>query len=726
MIASRAKTPRRPQPRYGASLQPGAWLRWQEMIWEIVSTPDEGDHSTTVDLRALDTGERTRVETRDLLLGEHASSVIFAPTRDALRAKLAQDTPPPYRASAGAVAPGLLRRADEMIANVERVRRAVREREAQARLRGDRFKRTPAVRQAVADITRTTGRYSVATYYDHAARVDRCNGDRARLAESLHRSTHHTTRFSDTTIAFVDAYLLRYYARTPPISQTSFYDEILQPELKRLHGLWVDPNKCPHGLPQDLIEELLNRKIPIAAILQNPEKAALLSPVELPSWSWMNQYVRYVAGLPDRGKALITARYGSERWEREHLVFDHFVQRAATPLQYVFADHTLLNVFAVDEASRSKPIRLWLTLLIDAYSRSVLGFALLHEEPSIDSIQTALLQAIWPKRLPEGWATADRPWACYGVPVQLFLDNALAHHSHSLENLARAIGCDGQYNTIDLMLRPPYRGRYGAIIERYFRTLKARLRARVAGALQSSRPRDVSTALRQACLLYEDVYDAILQEIVAYQHHPHTELGNMTPHEKWIEGLAYGPPLVPPLTDDLARNFWRMEPTTRVISHQGICAFGMHYWSTALNAAPACDKDGVRIRYTFHYAIDNIACLALFRDGGWVGDVGAQELRRPDGSYRTVSVAAREMARRLAKERDGTTRNWLSEQDRADALTARRRAEQSVAQRAHAQTRTGVGVPAPVKGGAPVGKPGTDPYTASLSSFAQEDGSARG
>jgi hypothetical protein len=116
----------------------------------------------------------------------------------------------------------------------------------------------------------------------------------------------------------------------------------------------------------------------------------------------------------------------------------------------------------------------------------------------------------------------------------------------------------------------------------------------------------------------------------------------------------------------------------------------------------------------------------LFRDGGWVGDVKAQELRRPDGTYRQVSVAAREMAQRLSKERYGTTRNWLSEQDRADALTSRRCAEQEVAKRAHAQTRGGAGQAAPVKGAAPVSAPGNDPYTASLWTFAQEDRPARG
>jgi hypothetical protein len=64
----------------------------------------------------------------------------------------------------------------------------------------------------------------------------------------------------------------------------------------------------------------------------------------------------------------------------------------------VFADHCLLDVFVVDEASRRRVNRLWLTVLIDAYSRGIVGMALLYEAPCIESIQSALLHGIWPKR----------------------------------------------------------------------------------------------------------------------------------------------------------------------------------------------------------------------------------------------------------------------------------------------------------------------------------------
>src|SRR5260370_851487 len=177
-------------------------------------------------------------------------------------------------------------------------------------------------------------------------------------------------------------------------------------------------------------------------ILDNQEKAVLLTQIEMPSPAWFYAYARYVEAQPDEGETLITQRLGKGMWEQFHLVFDTFVHRAQFPLQYVFADHWLLDAWIVDEETRQQPSRLWLTLLIDAYSRSILGMALLYEDPCIESIQQVLRHAIWEKTSHHALGI-EQEWVCYGIPQQLFLDNAWAHHSHSLENLSRVISRNG-------------------------------------------------------------------------------------------------------------------------------------------------------------------------------------------------------------------------------------------------------------------------------------------
>jgi putative transposase len=370
-------------------------------------------------------------------------------------------------------------------------------------------------------------------------------------------------------------------------------------------------------------------------------------------------------------------------WEQFHLVFDTFVHRAQFPLQYVFADHWLIDAWIVDEETRSKPSRLWLTLLIDAYSRSILGMALLYEDPCIESIQQALKHAIWEKT---SLSAQSQEWVCHGIPLQLFLDNAWAHHSHSLENLARVISRGGTYNSIDLVFRPPYKGRYGAIIERLFKNFSGQVKELVAGAIQSSDPKAVRTAAKKACLLYPDMNRLFHRLIVKYQHTPHRELQGMTPHQKWSQGIeSSGYPLVPPCTPAIERLFLRMHSQTRQVRSRGIPAFGLNYWSADLGGIERVDRTGVAIQYHFRYDPTDISRICLFRNGEWVGDGYARELQQADGTYRQISLAEWKMAKHLAgsleSQTEGQTPAELALVSDLQTLSKKRTQERKAAQR---------------------------------------------
>jgi putative transposase len=323
------------------------------------------------------------------------------------------------------------------------------------------------------------------------------------------------------------------------------------------------------------------------------------------------------------------------------------VHRAQFPLHYVFADHWLIDAWIVDEETRQKPSRLWLTLLIDAYSRSILGMALLYEDPCIESIQQALKHAIWEKRSHQAFGL-EKEWGCYGIPLQLFLDNAWAHHSHSLENLARVLSRNGTYNAIDLVFRPPYKGRYGAIIERLFKNFSGQVKELVAGAIASSDPKIIRAAANNACFLYTDMKRLLHQLILNYQHTPHRELQGMTPHQKWSEGIqSSGLPLVPPPSPAMDRLFLRMDSQTRQVRSKGIPAFGLNYWSTELGGIERVDRTGRAIQYNFRYDPVDISRISVFRNGEWIGDGYARELQQADGRYLLLSLAEWKAAKRL-------------------------------------------------------------------------------
>lgn len=657
------------------ALKPGQYLHWQNQTYRIVSfLPDR----LTLQVEHIQTQQQHDLQLQTLLLDipNSQEAPIFAPSLEVLQARIAQQTPAQTITPVDDLPQTLLARADTIIHIAQWVEQQVAEHLRQAALRGELGYRTQAIQTALAQLEQPI---SLPTYYRHLRCYRQYNGDRGSIAASFHRSTFNQSTLNSAQLHFIDTLILRFYARQPPIRPSTLY-KIAAATLKHTTSFWTDPIKCGSDMPEDIIAELLNPDIPITTLLSNPEKRSLLTAITLPSRSWLYTYLRWFQQQPDRGQHIITARYGYETWEREQQVFDTFVTRATLPLQYVFADHWLLDVFILDDATRSHPIRLWLTVLLDAYSRSILGMALLHETPRIESIQNALYHAVWPKTSHQE-LDLDGAWICYGIPQQLSLDNAWAHHSHSLENLARVISQDGQYNSIDLVFRPPYKGRYGALVERFFGNLSNRVQELLPGAIASSHPQELRQAAQQARFLYQDLYRILHQIILTYQHTPHSELDGLTPHEKWLHGMQWNLAHVPPQTPDMKRLFWRLSPRVRVITNKGIHAFGLTYWATDLQHAPRMDISGQRLRYRFRYDPADISRIALFHQGKWLADLTAKELRQPDGALRSLSLWERQLALQLARDTERADSHWLHFITQIDSLSQQRLREKKRAQR---------------------------------------------
>lgn len=67
------------------------------------------------------------------------------------------------------------------------------------------------------------------------------------------------------------------------------------------------------------------------------------------------------------------------------------------PLQRVQIDHTLADIFVVDEETRLPIGRPYLTLAIDVFSRMVIGFHLTMDYPCVLSVGLCLTQAVFDK-----------------------------------------------------------------------------------------------------------------------------------------------------------------------------------------------------------------------------------------------------------------------------------------------------------------------------------------
>lgn len=113
------------------------------------------------------------------------------------------------------------------------------------------------------------------------------------------------------------------------------------------------------------------------------------------------------------------------------------------PLALVEIDHTQVDVMLVDEEIRLPIGRPWLTLVIDVFSRVILGFYIGLDPPSSLSVGLALTHAILPKDrwLAKLGLTFAYPF--WGVPRMIVVDNAAEFHGVMLER-----ACDEHRITI--------------------------------------------------------------------------------------------------------------------------------------------------------------------------------------------------------------------------------------------------------------------------------------
>ena len=138
---------------------------------------------------------------------------------------------------------------------------------------------------------------------------------------------------------------------------------------------------------------------------------------------------------------------------------------ADSPLAVAQIDHTPMDVIVVDEEHRQPIQRPFLTVVIDVYSRRVLGFAIYLEKPSAFTAGLAIAHAVLPKEhwLADVGVGVRAEWPCWGKMRAIHCDNAK-------EFRGTVIGRACQDHDIAIEHRPPREPRYGGHIERGFGT----------------------------------------------------------------------------------------------------------------------------------------------------------------------------------------------------------------------------------------------------------------
>ena len=190
------------------------------------------------------------------------------------------------------------------------------------------------------------------------------------------------------------------------------------------------------------------------------------------------------------------------------------------------ADHTKVDLLVVDQSGAILG-RPWLTIVIDTYSRCIMGLHIGFDAPSAVVVCLALRHAILPKQYSPAYEL-QQPWGTYGVPQYLYTDGGKDFRSQHLEQVATELG-------IALCLRR--KPSDGGIVERPFGSLNTQFFSTLAGYVSSDVTTRSPKAESEACLTLLQLEQLLVRYIVDhYNQAIDARMGDQSRIGRWEAG----------------------------------------------------------------------------------------------------------------------------------------------------------------------------------------------
>jgi putative transposase len=264
-------------------------------------------------------------------------------------------------------------------------------------------------------------------------------------------------------------------------------------------------------------------------------------------------------------------------------------------LERVEIDHTPLDLFLIDEKTWLPLGRPTLTVVIDHFSRMLLGFYLSYNGPSTNAVIGALRHAILPKQpvtevLP--YLHIEHLWPCYGVPDEMVVDNGLEFHGNSLDSVAFDLGSRIQYC-------PKHEPRFKGSVERYLKTINYFFAHQLPGtSLARLSDRGDYDPSKHALLTLAE-FNHIFQKWVldVYAQTIHRSL-HVTPWTRWQDGMQRREPELPASVQTLQQRIGEVDE--RALRHDGILLHGIRYNGDMLEPILRAYGPTVKVRVLYN------------------------------------------------------------------------------------------------------------------------------
>jgi putative transposase len=268
------------------------------------------------------------------------------------------------------------------------------------------------------------------------------------------------------------------------------------------------------------------------------------------------------------------ARFGPERARKEfRSMKGHCITNR--PLERAEIDHTILDVFVLDDRTHLPLGRPYLTVCIDDFTRCVLGIYIGFQPPSFSSVAKCLKDCFRPKvKLREQYADIQNDWAAHGVMQELVVDNGTEFHSHSLEEMCGAVGIEIHYAPRQT---PWFKGK----VESFFRTVNSGFVHRIPGKTFSNiAERGDYDPTNHACITLAEL-NALTRKWIADVYHQtsHRAL-QTTPAVMWTTHMT--PEDIPLPDESINLEAAAGSTARRMLTHKGIEYMGLIYNSPEL------------------------------------------------------------------------------------------------------------------------------------------------
>ncbi len=248
---------------------------------------------------------------------------------------------------------------------------------------------------------------------------------------------------------------------------------------------------------------------------------------------------------------------------------------AEYPLMTAQIDHTLLDIILVDEKTRMPLKKPWITILIDVYSRMILGFYISFDAPGSYGTGRAIAHSILPKETYLAKMNVDTEWPCWGKMKTIHCDNAKEFKGKSLKKSALDYGINIVYRQVKVP-------EYGGHIERLMGTFATEL-IDLPGATKISKELRSEFIPEKNAAFTLNEFERWVTMFITHVYHKriHSTIST-TPQEKWLQGIRGDANTkgigIPERFTDARRIMLDFMPLIyRTVQRQGVMIDNIHY-----------------------------------------------------------------------------------------------------------------------------------------------------